>query len=104
MIYWTDVTTQGSMIRRMHLNGSNVQVGPRAAHSSADALGWGGGRDPGLGSLPRGLSLLQGYLPFTPRIPVNSFFHPLPHRVTAQLCLSLLVLASPFPPSSEGEV
>lgn len=26
MIYWTDVTTQGSMIRRMHLNGSNVQV------------------------------------------------------------------------------
>lgn len=28
MIYWTDVTTQGSMIRRMHLNGSNVQVSP----------------------------------------------------------------------------
>lgn len=28
MIYWTDVTTQGSMIRRMHLNGSNVQVRP----------------------------------------------------------------------------
>lgn len=27
MIYWTDVTTQGSMIRRMHINGSNVQVG-----------------------------------------------------------------------------
>lgn len=26
MIYWTDVTTQGSMIRRMHINGSNVQV------------------------------------------------------------------------------
>uniref|UniRef100_A0A663N6G7 Prolow-density lipoprotein receptor-related protein 1 n=1 Tax=Athene cunicularia TaxID=194338 RepID=A0A663N6G7_ATHCN len=24
MIYWTDVTTQGSMIRRMHINGSNV--------------------------------------------------------------------------------
>lgn len=29
MIYWTDVTTQGSMIRRMHINGSNVQVGVR---------------------------------------------------------------------------
>lgn len=28
MIYWTDVTTQGSMIRRMHLNGSDVQVRP----------------------------------------------------------------------------
>lgn len=28
MIYWTDVTTQGSMIRRMHINGSNVQVIP----------------------------------------------------------------------------
>lgn len=26
MIYWTDVTTQGSMIRRMHINGSDVQV------------------------------------------------------------------------------
>lgn len=26
MIYWTDVTTQGSMIRRMHMNGSNVEV------------------------------------------------------------------------------
>lgn len=26
MIYWTDVNTQGSMIRRMHINGSNVQV------------------------------------------------------------------------------
>ncbi|KTG07000.1 hypothetical protein cypCar_00009024, partial [Cyprinus carpio] len=25
MIYWTDVTTQGSMIRRMHINGSDVQ-------------------------------------------------------------------------------
>lgn len=31
MIYWTDVTTQGSMIRRMHLNGSNVQVKTEAA-------------------------------------------------------------------------
>lgn len=35
MIYWTDVTTQGSMIRRMHLNGSNVQVMPGSLHSSA---------------------------------------------------------------------
>lgn len=26
MIYWTDVTTQGSMIRRMNINSSNVQV------------------------------------------------------------------------------
>lgn len=26
MIYWTDVTTQGSMIRRMYINGSDVQV------------------------------------------------------------------------------
>lgn len=31
MIYWTDVTTQGSMIRRMHINGSNVQVRGSAA-------------------------------------------------------------------------
>lgn len=31
MIYWTDVTTQGSMIRRMHINGSNVQVRTEAA-------------------------------------------------------------------------
>ena len=26
MIYWTDVTTQGSMIRRMNMNGSNIEV------------------------------------------------------------------------------
>lgn len=26
MIYWTDVTTQGSMIRRMRMNGSNMEV------------------------------------------------------------------------------
>lgn len=26
MIYWTDVTTQGSMIRRMLMNGSNIEV------------------------------------------------------------------------------
>lgn len=26
MIYWTDVTTQGSMIRRMHMNGSSMEV------------------------------------------------------------------------------
>lgn len=29
MIYWTDVTTQGSMIRRMHMNGSSMEVGPQ---------------------------------------------------------------------------
>lgn len=39
MIYWTDVTTQGSMIRRMHINGSNVQVGV--------GDGWGGGWEGG---------------------------------------------------------
>lgn len=31
MIYWTDVTTQGSMIRRMHINGSDVQVSASAS-------------------------------------------------------------------------
>lgn len=36
MIYWTDVTTQGSMIRRMHLNGSNVQVKTEGCPVSAD--------------------------------------------------------------------
>lgn len=30
MIYWTDVTTQGSMIRRMYINGSDVQVSGKA--------------------------------------------------------------------------
>lgn len=30
MIYWTDVTTQGSMIRRMYINGSDVQVSLKA--------------------------------------------------------------------------
>ncbi|XP_078716677.1 prolow-density lipoprotein receptor-related protein 1-like isoform X3 [Lampetra fluviatilis] len=25
-VYWTDVTTQGSMIRRMHMNGSDTQI------------------------------------------------------------------------------
>lgn len=48
MIYWTDVTTQGSMIRRMHLNGSNVQVRLGAR-----------GQPP---SLHRGPSLFQGHL------------------------------------------
>lgn len=32
MIYWTDVTTQGSMIRRMHLNDSNIEVGGESFH------------------------------------------------------------------------
>lgn len=35
MIYWTDVTTQGSMIRRMHLNGSDVQVRPGSPRPAA---------------------------------------------------------------------
>lgn len=45
MIYWTDVTTQGSMIRRMHLNGSNVQVLHRTGLSNPDGLAvdWVGG-------------------------------------------------------------
>ncbi|XP_062842266.1 low-density lipoprotein receptor-related protein 1 isoform X2 [Trichomycterus rosablanca] len=45
MIYWTDVTTQGSMIRRMHINGSNVQVLHRTQLSNPDGLAvdWVGG-------------------------------------------------------------
>ncbi|XP_072105063.1 low-density lipoprotein receptor-related protein 1-like [Mobula birostris] len=37
-VYWTDVTTQGSMIRRMHLNGSNVEVLHRTGLSNPDGL------------------------------------------------------------------
>uniref|UniRef100_A0A3B3HEJ1 Uncharacterized protein n=1 Tax=Oryzias latipes TaxID=8090 RepID=A0A3B3HEJ1_ORYLA len=45
MIYWTDVNTQGSMIRRMHINGSNVQVLHRTLLSNPDGLAvdWIGG-------------------------------------------------------------
>ncbi|XP_035377067.1 low-density lipoprotein receptor-related protein 1 isoform X2 [Electrophorus electricus] len=45
MIYWTDVTTQGSMIRRMHINGSNVEVLHRTSLSNPDGLAvdWVGG-------------------------------------------------------------
>ncbi|XP_043939564.1 prolow-density lipoprotein receptor-related protein 1 [Protopterus annectens] len=45
MIYWTDVTTQGSMIRRMHINGSDVQVLHRTGLSNPDGLAvdWIGG-------------------------------------------------------------
>uniref|UniRef100_H9GB47 EGF-like domain-containing protein n=1 Tax=Anolis carolinensis TaxID=28377 RepID=H9GB47_ANOCA len=45
MIYWTDVTTQGSMIRRMNINGSNVQVLHRTGLSNPDGLAvdWVGG-------------------------------------------------------------
>ncbi|GLD64343.1 low-density lipoprotein receptor-related protein 1-like protein [Lates japonicus] len=45
MIYWTDVTTQGSMIRRMHINGSDVQVLHRTSLSNPDGLAvdWVGG-------------------------------------------------------------
>ncbi|XP_063064253.1 low-density lipoprotein receptor-related protein 1 isoform X3 [Engraulis encrasicolus] len=46
MIYWTDVTTQGSMIRRMPINDSdNVQVLHRTSLSNPDGLAvdWVGG-------------------------------------------------------------
>ncbi|KAM9759324.1 low-density lipoprotein receptor-related protein 1-like isoform 2-T2 [Menidia menidia] len=45
MIYWTDVNTQGSMIRRMHINGSDVQVLHRTLLSNPDGLAvdWVGG-------------------------------------------------------------
>uniref|UniRef100_A0A3P9KCX4 EGF-like domain-containing protein n=1 Tax=Oryzias latipes TaxID=8090 RepID=A0A3P9KCX4_ORYLA len=45
MIYWTDVTTQGSMIRRMHMNGSNMEVLHRTSLSNPDGLAvdWVGG-------------------------------------------------------------
>ncbi|KAM4582658.1 low-density lipoprotein receptor-related protein 1-like isoform 1-T1 [Fundulus diaphanus] len=45
MIYWTDVNTQGSMIRRMHINGSNVQVLHRTLLNNPDGLAvdWVGG-------------------------------------------------------------
>uniref|UniRef100_H3DAP4 LDL receptor related protein 1 n=1 Tax=Tetraodon nigroviridis TaxID=99883 RepID=H3DAP4_TETNG len=45
MIYWTDVTTQGSMIRRMYINGSDVQVLHRTSLSNPDGLAvdWVGG-------------------------------------------------------------
>uniref|UniRef100_A0A8D3BMI9 Low density lipoprotein receptor-related protein 1Ab n=1 Tax=Scophthalmus maximus TaxID=52904 RepID=A0A8D3BMI9_SCOMX len=45
MIYWTDVTTQGSMIRRMHMNGSNIEVLHRTSLSNPDGLAvdWVGG-------------------------------------------------------------
>uniref|UniRef100_A0A672ML35 LDL receptor related protein 1 n=1 Tax=Sinocyclocheilus grahami TaxID=75366 RepID=A0A672ML35_SINGR len=45
MIYWTDVTTQGSMIRRMHINGSDVRVLHRTSLSNPDGLAvdWVGG-------------------------------------------------------------
>uniref|UniRef100_A0A3Q3R0H9 EGF-like domain-containing protein n=1 Tax=Monopterus albus TaxID=43700 RepID=A0A3Q3R0H9_MONAL len=40
MIYWTDVTTQGSMIRRMHINGSDVQVNGLAVDWVGGNLYW----------------------------------------------------------------
>uniref|UniRef100_A0A3Q2NMI4 LDL receptor related protein 1 n=1 Tax=Fundulus heteroclitus TaxID=8078 RepID=A0A3Q2NMI4_FUNHE len=45
MIYWTDVTTQGSMIRRMHMNGTNMEVLHRTSLSNPDGLAvdWVGG-------------------------------------------------------------
>uniref|UniRef100_A0A8C7J5Z5 LDL receptor related protein 1 n=1 Tax=Oncorhynchus kisutch TaxID=8019 RepID=A0A8C7J5Z5_ONCKI len=45
MLYWTDVTTQGSMIRRMNINGSNIEVLHRTSLSNPDGLAvdWVGG-------------------------------------------------------------
>uniref|UniRef100_A0A3P9Q9D5 EGF-like domain-containing protein n=1 Tax=Poecilia reticulata TaxID=8081 RepID=A0A3P9Q9D5_POERE len=45
MIYWTDVTTQGSMIRRMQMNGTNMEVLHRTSLSNPDGLAvdWVGG-------------------------------------------------------------
>lgn len=59
MIYWTDVTTQGSMIRRMHLNGSNVQV----------RLGQRPSQKP---------PLFRGRLAVSPPTPLNYAFSPFP--------------------------
>uniref|UniRef100_A0A8D0ALX9 LDL receptor related protein 1 n=1 Tax=Sander lucioperca TaxID=283035 RepID=A0A8D0ALX9_SANLU len=42
MIYWTDVTTQGSMIRRMHMNGSNIEVS-NVLLANGLAVDWVGG-------------------------------------------------------------
>uniref|UniRef100_A0A8C0GL26 Uncharacterized protein n=1 Tax=Chelonoidis abingdonii TaxID=106734 RepID=A0A8C0GL26_CHEAB len=43
MIYWTDVTTQGSMIRRMHINGSNVLHRTGLSNPDGLAVDWVGG-------------------------------------------------------------
>lgn len=76
MIYWTDVTTQGSMIRRMHLNGSNVQVRPGAGASRCPCP-----EDP---------------------LCFKAISAP-PHRVTARLRLSSLLSAlSPASGRDEG--
>ncbi|MGH0138785.1 UNVERIFIED_CONTAM: hypothetical protein FKN15_000914 [Acipenser sinensis] len=40
MIYWTDVTTQGSMIRRMHINGSNVLHRTSLSNPDGLAVDW----------------------------------------------------------------
>uniref|UniRef100_UPI00358E1ABB prolow-density lipoprotein receptor-related protein 1 isoform X2 n=1 Tax=Myxine glutinosa TaxID=7769 RepID=UPI00358E1ABB len=37
-VFWTDVTSQGSMIRRMNINGSDVQVLHRTGLSNPDGL------------------------------------------------------------------
>lgn len=76
MIYWTDVTTQGSMIRRMHLNGSNVQV-KKGCLWSADLH-------------PRGPTDEPYSPPHTAHVPINTTSAPsLSHTNT------LPVLASP---------
>uniref|UniRef100_A0A3P9HTY5 EGF-like domain-containing protein n=1 Tax=Oryzias latipes TaxID=8090 RepID=A0A3P9HTY5_ORYLA len=43
MIYWTDVNTQGSMIRRMHINGSNVLHRTLLSNPDGLAVDWIGG-------------------------------------------------------------
>jgi len=89
MIYWTDVTTQGSMIRRMHLNGSNVQVrlGTRSQPPS----------------LPRGPSLFQGHLHSsslshytTPLVLASLPSEPSEQRGLGDSSLSLPLISSEF--------
>lgn len=73
MIYWTDVTTQGSMIRRMHLNGSDVQVRP-GAHASAALRG--AEIQPPYAP-PQGALFIPRPCPFSPRTYPSDFL-PLP--------------------------
>ena len=83
MIYWTDVTTQGSMIRRMHLNGSSVQVRPGGwlpAHKH-----WLRRPSPS-GPAPRALSVSRP----TPLLPTH-----LPPSLLSH-CMTLLGLALPL--------
>lgn len=87
MIYWTDVTTQGSMIRRMHLNGSSVQVRPASGSQPTR------GPSPRPSAPPHGCSLLPGQLPCSPP-PRPSY--SLPASLLSH-CMTLPVLTSPSP-------